>query len=282
MSDPSVRHRAVLEVRATEAELAGLLAELRGRGLDAERAPAGAPALQALRMDAVAQTARVLAHEIANYLGGIRTMLFVIEDEVPAGSDAQADLRTVTQTVEAGTQFLSAIRGFVHAEPLGAEPTDLNALVRGAEQELRAALPSRVALALRLADGPLWVRGEAPRLARLAADLLAAATCGMAAGAEVVLETHRDGAAPAAGGPAAVLAVRARGRVLEPGVLERIFEPFVADRGHEGGLRLPTVYAVVTESGGTVGAESSAAEGTTIRIGLPIAEPPSGGKGTAA
>jgi two-component system cell cycle sensor histidine kinase/response regulator CckA len=282
MNDPSVRQRAVLEVRATEAELAGLLAELRGRGLAAERAPAEAPSLQAVRMEVAAQTARVLAHEIANYLGGIRTMLYVIEDEVPAGSDAKADLHTVAQTVEAGTQFLSAIRGFVHAEPLGPEPADLNAIVRDAEQELRGALPARVSLTLRIADGPLWVRGEAPRLARLAADLLAAATSGMAPGTEVVLETRRDGAAPAAGGPTAMLAVRARGRVLEPAALERIFEPFIADRGHEGGLRLPTVYAVVTESGGTVAAESSAAEGTTIRIGLPLAEPPAGGKGTTA
>ena len=136
-----------------------------------------------------------------------------------------------------------------------------------------------VALALRVTDGPLWVRGEVPRLARLAADLLAAVANGMAPGSEVVLATARDGTAPVA--PGATLTVRARGRVLEPLALERIFEPFVADRGHEGGLRLPTVYAVVTESGGTVAAESSPAEGTTIRVGLLLAEPPAGGKGSA-
>ena len=279
MSDPSVRQRAVLAVRATEAELAGLLAELRGRGLEAERSPVEAPALQAVRMEAAAQTARVLAHEIANYLGSIRTMLYLLEDEVPAGSDAQADLHTVTQTVEAGAQFLAAIRGFVHAEPLGNEATDLNAVVRGAERELRGVLPSRAALALRLADAPLWVRGEAPRLTRLAAHLVAAVASGMAPGSEVVLETARDGTGAAAGDGAAMLVVRARGRVLEPEALARVFEPFIADRGHEGGLRLPTVYAVVTESGGSVAAESSPAEGTTIRIGLPLAEPPTGGTG---
>jgi two-component system cell cycle sensor histidine kinase/response regulator CckA len=103
----------------------------------------------------------------------------------------------------------------------------------------------------------------------------------MAPGSEVVLEAARAATEPAAGGPAAMLTVCAAGRVLEPLALERIFEPFVADRGHEGGLRLPTVYAVVTESGGTVEAESSPAEGTTIRISLPLADPPAGGKGSA-
>jgi two-component system cell cycle sensor histidine kinase/response regulator CckA len=101
----------------------------------------------------------------------------------------------------------------------------------------------------------------------------------MAPGSEVVLETARDGTGAAAGDGAAMLVVRARGRVLEPEALARVFEPFIADRGHEGGLRLPTVYAVVTESGGSVAAESSPAEGTTIRIGLPLAEPPTGGTG---
>ena len=279
MGDAPVRRQSSIHLSATAAELAQLVDELRARGIAATPGDAGADALRAVRMEAAAQTARVLAHEIANYLGSIRTMLYVIEDEVPADSDALADLRTVAQTVEAGAQFLTAIRGFVHAEPLGTELTDLNAVVRGAERELRGVLPARVALALRVTDGPLWVRGEVPRLARLAADLLAAVANGMAPGSEVVLATARDGTAPVA--PGATLTVRARGRVLEPLALERIFEPFVADRGHEGGLRLPTVYAVVTESGGTVAAESSPAEGTTIRVGLPLAEPPAGGKGSA-
>jgi signal transduction histidine kinase len=279
MSDPSVRTQSIVHLSATATELAQLMGELRARGMAAK--PGDAGALRAVRMEAAAQTARVLAHEIANYLGSIRTMLYLLEDEVSAGSEAQTDLHAVVQTVEAGTQFLGAIRGFVHAEPLGAEPADLNAVMRDAEGELRSALPSRAALALRLSDGPLWVRGEALRLARLAADLVAAIASGMAAGSEVVLETGRDGAAPRAGDSAALLVVRARGRVLEPDALERIFEPFVADRGHEGGLRLPTVYAVVTESGGTVAAASSPAEGTTIRIGLPVADPPEGGKGSA-
>ena len=281
MGDPPVREQAIVHLNATAAELAQLVDELRARGMAVGPGDAGPNALRAVQMEAAARTARALAHEIANYLGSIRTMLYILEDEVPAGSDAQADLHTVAHTVEAGAEFLGAIRGFVHAEPLGAERADLNAIVRSAEPELRGALPSRAALALRLADGPLWVRGEAPRLVRLATDLVAAAASGMAPGSEVVLETGREGAAPPVAGPAALLVVRARGRVLEPDTLARIFEPFVADRGHAGGLRLPTVYAVVTESGGTVAAESSPGEGTTIRIGLPLEAPPAGGKGGA-
>lgn len=273
--------RAVLQVRATEAELAAVLAELRRRGLAAERVTGAAPALEAARMDAATQTARALAHEMANYLGAIRTMLYVLESEVPAGSDVHADLHAVAQTVEAGTQFLGAIRAFVHAEPLGAVPADLTAVVRGAEAELRAALPARASLELRLADGPLWVQGEASRLVRLAADLAAAAS-GVTPAPEVVIETARHGGAPPEGDPQALLVARVRGRVLDAPTVARIFEPYVADRGHEGGLRLPTVYAVVTESGGTVAAESSPDEGTTIRIGLPLVEQPAGGEGSAS
>jgi signal transduction histidine kinase len=277
MSDPSVRGQAIVHLNATAAELAQLVDELRARGLAVRPQDAGPEALRAVRMDAAVRTAGVLAHEIANYLGSIRTMLYLLEDEVPAGSEAQADLHAVAQTVEAGTQFLSAIRGFVHAEPLGAEPADLNAVVRGAERGLQEALPARASLVLRLADGALWVHGEAPRLLRLAVDLLAAAASGVTPAPEVVLETGRDGTSDVQ----ALLIARVRGRVLQPDVLARIFEPFVADRGHEGGFRLPTVYAVVTESGGTVAAESSPGDGTTIRIALPLVAPPAGGEGGA-
>lgn len=281
MGDPAPRSPSLVHLNATAAELAELVDALRARGMAARAEDAGADGLRAVRMDASLRTARVLAHEVANYLGSIRTMLYLLEGEVPAGSEAQADLHAVAQSVEAGTQFLSAIRGFVHAEPLGTAPSDLDAVLRSAEGELRGALPARTGLVLRLAGGPLWVHGEAPRLVRLAADLLAAAASGMTAGHEVILETGREGAAPPAGDPLALLVVRARDRVFEPDALARIFEPFVADRGHQGGLRLPAVYAVVTESGGTVAAESSPDEGTTLRVGLPLVEPPAGGTGSA-
>jgi len=281
MSDPSVREQAIVHLNVTAAELTRLVDDLRARGLAVRPEDAGRDALRAVRMDAAVHTARVLGHEVANYLGSIRTMLYLLEDEIPAGSEAQADLHAVAQTVEAGTQFLGAIRGFVHAEPLGAEPADLNAVVRGAERALQDALPARASLVLRLADGPLWVHGEAPRLLGLAVDLLAAAASGVTPAPEVVLETGREGTSPPAADAQALLIARVRTRVLEPDILARIFEPFVADRGHEGGFRLPTVYAVVTESGGTVSAESSPGEGTTFRIGLPLVDSPAGRKGTA-
>lgn len=272
MDDPQARVRAVLEVDATASELAALLEEVRSRGLGVNAVPAGSAGsggVRAIRMDAAARTTQALGHEVANYLGTIRTMAYLLAEEVPAGSDARGDVDTVTDTVDAGIRFLETIRGFVHPELLGDGVTDLNAVVREAEPTLRDAMAPRASVAPRLAERPLWVRGDAGPLGRVVGDLVRAAASCAARGEVVAIETGGPGAESRA-----ELLVRVRGRELQPDVLARIFEPFVADRGYEGGLRLPTVYAVVTQSGGAVAVEAEPGAVVTFRVGLPSAEAP--------
>ncbi len=235
------------------------------RDISAGERAGDAEAIRAIRMDASAWTSRVLAHEVANYLGTIRTMAHLLADEIPPDSEAKQDVDSVVEAVEAGTRFLEAIRAFVHAAPLGTDPAELNAVVRGIEADLRRAAEPRARLALRLADGAGWVRGDPGRLGRVVLDLVHVAAVGVPPGGEVTVETASDAAA--------TVVVRAGGRGYSADDLARIFEPFVADRGYDGGLRLPAVYAVLKLSGGSVTVDSAPGAGVRFRVGLPASSP---------
>jgi len=269
MGETDQRRRAIIEVEGTASALTGVPELLQGHGLAVRPAPSSAPgpdAVRAARMDASARTSRALAHEVANYLGTIRTMAYLLVEEVPEGSEARADVETVRETVEAGTRFLEAVRGFVHPEPLGDGPSDLNAVVRDAAAPLQDALASHGRVALRLVQGALWVRGDAGRLRRLVLDLGRAAAAGAPDGGVLTLATIAEGGDGTVG-----LTAEVPSRRVDADTLASFFEPFVADRGYEGGLRLPTVYAAVVGSGGGVSAGWAPEGGLAISLVLPAA-----------
>jgi C4-dicarboxylate-specific signal transduction histidine kinase len=241
-----------------------------GRAAPAVEEPAEPPSLAAARrMDAAARTAGALAHEIANYLGTIRGTLYLLGEKLGHQSRAQEELDALARTLDGAGRFVDALRRFAHPQPLGTGSAELNAVLREAEPALRGALRPDATLSLELAPGPLKVRGDRPRVRELAVDLVAGVGHTLGAGGRLEIETRR---APdrAAGGPAALLLVRVTGPGLDREHAGRLFEPFVFDRAYDGGLRLPTVYATVTASGGTMSAVSDPDAGTTILVTLPI------------
>jgi len=229
--------------------------------------PAREEWVRAQRMDAASRTARVLAHEIANYLGSTRAMLYVLAEELEPDGRSRADLDTVMRTVDSATRLVAALRGFAHAPSLGDGTADLNEVVREAEPGLRALLPAGKTLAVTRAPGPLVVRADAAKLCRLVEDLVAGANHALPVGGSIAVETGRTSDA---GGGSASLVVREDGPGLAPDAAARLFEPYVYDNAYETGLRLSTIYATVSRSGGTITGDSAPGAGTTIRVTLPL------------
>ncbi len=225
--------------------------------------------IRAERMDAASRMARALAHEIANYLGSVRTMLYLLDEELGPDPKAKEDLQAAVRTVDGATKLVEALRAFAHAPTLGSGPADLNAVLRDVEPALQALMPPGKKLHLDLVNAPLAVRADAPRLRQLALDLVAGANHTLPVGGRVDVTTGCS-AGPAGGARTASLVVRDNGPGLDPETAARIFEPFVFDTAYDTGLRLSTLYAIVTRGGGTITAESAPGAGTAIRVTLPL------------
>ncbi|HTT66882.1 MAG TPA: HAMP domain-containing sensor histidine kinase [Gemmatimonadales bacterium] len=230
--------------------------------------PAREEWVRAQRMDAASRTARVLAHEIANYLGSTRSMLYLLAEEIGPDPRSRADLDSVVRTVDSATRLVAALRGFAHAPTLGNGSADLNDVVAEVEAELQGLMPAGKTLTVERAPGPLIVKADAPRLRQLVLDLVAGANHALPVGGLVEVET---GLVPDPGGGSASLVVRDDAPGLEPDAAARIFEPYVFDPAYDTGLRLPTIYATVARSGGTISGDSAPGTGTTIRVTLPLA-----------
>jgi signal transduction histidine kinase len=240
--------------------------------------PARQEWVRAQRMDAASRTARVLAHEIANYLGSTRAMLYVLAEELGPDGRSREDLDTVMRTVDSASRLVAALRGFAHAPSLGGGTADLNEVVREAEPGLQAEMPAGKTLAIERASGSLLVGAEPAKLRRLVEDLVAGANHALPVGGAIEVET---GLVPDPGGGSASLVVREDGPGLEPDAAARIFEPYVYDSAYETGLRLSTIYATVIRSGGTITGDSAPGAGTTIRVTLPLVAGAEAGAGAA-
>ncbi len=77
-------------------------------------------------------------------------------------------------------------------------------------------------------------------------------------------------------GPQVCVVVQDNGGGISPEDLERLFEPFFTTKSSGTGLGLAMARRVLAEHGGQVEIESQLAQGTTVRLLVPVAQADSG------
>ena len=220
----------------------------------------------------------VLAHELRNPLAPIRNAVHIMR----APGMGQAELaeardiidRQVKQLVRLVDDLLDISRVTVGRMALQQAVLDLRAvaddallmsgpLLDEAEHDVTVHLPPQ----------PVWVRGDSVRLAQVISNLLNNAARYTPPGGSVSLRVTEEGAD-------ALVLVEDTGVGLSPGVLERIFEPFVqaeggASRAAGGlGIGLALSRSLTQLHGGTIKATSPGpGHGSCFVVRLPSAQP---------
>jgi signal transduction histidine kinase/ActR/RegA family two-component response regulator len=217
-----------------------------------------------------------LAHELRNPLAPIRTAVELIRQRQPADTVVQRarDVieRQVSHLSRLVDDLLEVSRITMGTIQLRQEPLELGALVAGVAE---AAEPTVQAAGLSLTQdvgsAPVWVDGDATRLAQCVMNLVNNAVKFTPLGGRITLrvaqESHR-----------AVIEVSDNGIGITADNLERIFDLFVQANpsgihGHTGlGIGLALTRKLVALHAGTVHAASAGAgQGSRFRIELPLA-----------
>jgi len=217
----------------------------------------------------------MLSHELRNPLAAVRTSLHVLDRTESDGERSRRMQAIIERQVSHLTRLVDDLLDVTRMSrskiKLRRERLELGGLVRRTLEDYRSAFTlSGVQLDGRIAPGPIWLDGDATRIAQVVGNLLANAVKFTPRGGRVEVVLEPDGGT-------ALLRVVDSGVGIPRDMLSRIFEPFTQadaapDRAHTGlGLGLALVQGVVALHGGSVVAASEGPGlGAEFTVRLPL------------
>ena len=259
-----------------------VLAIGRTRRLYAEaqmRESAEAALKHAQRLEALGRLTGGVAHDFNNLLmvvGGSARKLLQRKD-IAAG-DRRA-LSMIEAAVDKGEGLTRKLLAFSRRQSLSARVVDLCGTVERLRGVLEQAVPSPIALDIRIPPRTIAVKIDPDELEIALLNLTLNARDAMPDGGRITLtlDTREVAAGEAphdAGGYVAEIVFADTGSGIPDDIRDRIFEPFfttkTVDRGT--GLGLSQVYGFVQQSNGAIAVSSTMGHGTTFTIRLPVTE----------
>jgi len=249
-------------------------------GRAAERAVLEEKLRQVQKLEAIAQLAAGLAHEINNPMAYVRTNLNVLRsdwDELRKELEAQGDssrslrlaecddlLAESAEGVDRTIAIVRDVRDLAHGANAAAEPFDLDEVV---DEALRVAgAQAGPGVRIERVSGALpALRGSAGRLRQVVLNLVVNAIHAVGAQGVVRVTTELRGRQ-------ALMRVEDDGPGIDPDVRARLFEPFFTTKpvGQGTGLGLYVSYEIVRAHGGEIRVDSEPGRGTRFEVRLPL------------
>ncbi|QRK10844.1 PAS domain S-box protein [Archangium violaceum] len=219
----------------------------------------------------------IVSHDLRTPLSAISLATALLLRSQDLGMHHVATLGRILSSAERAQRLIASLLDFTQARVGGGfvlqyAPVDLRDFAGLVVEEMRVAYPEREIQFEFVGD----VQGEwdPDRLAQLLTNLLNNALLHGLEDAPVRLSVHD-------GPHSVVIAVHNRGTPIPPDMMPRLFEPMKRGAGAgrstktQGlGLGLYIVQQIVLAHGGTVGVDSSEAQGTTFTVRLPHHPPP--------
>ncbi len=246
--------------------------------------------LESQRMESVGRLAGGVAHDFNNVLQALSLNLQLAQRELPSGSPAASRLEAMARALERAEAITRQLLLFSRRRAPEMRVVRLGELVDGMVPMLRRLVGEDVHIGVRHEDAPP-VTADPGQLEQALMNLVVNARDAMPAGGEITIVT-REGRPPAevlgrapeprpGTGRWAVLEVTDTGTGMDPGTLERAFEPLFTTKpeGKGTGLGLAIVAQVASRHGGAVAVASEPGRGSTFAIWLPA---PADGRGPEA
>jgi two-component system NtrC family sensor kinase len=270
----------IRQLRASRAELEtlnrGLASEVAAKTAHLERAledlrQAQRKLVHAEKMASLGTLAGGVAHEYNNLIGGIRgSAAEALEAE--SDSSKREPLEVILRAADRAKGITDRLLRFARREPVRLRETDVaNVLDEALVLALPEARKCRVEVERRI-DAHAAFAADGNALHQVFLNLFSNALQAMPGGGTLRVTAgveNRD----------YVVRVADTGPGIEPGVIDRVFEPFFTTRDGEpgsagSGLGLSVSYGIVEAHGGTLAVESEVGKGATFIVRIPIRKAP--------
>ena len=221
------------------------------------------------RLTTLGLLAAEIAHEIRNPLTVIKLLYGHLHLDFPGDDPRRKDTQVISEKLNQLEEIVSRVLSFAQA------PSGLHARWSVAEIIEDTMLLVR----LKLAQGKVHLRFEPPaapliveahkgQLQQVLLNLLLNAMQAMPHGGEI---TIRAAAGGREGLPVALIDLADTGRGIAPEIRDRIFDSFLTGRPDGTGLGLAIVQRILRSHHGDIAVHATGAQGTTMRITLPLA-----------
>jgi two-component system NtrC family sensor kinase len=242
---------------------------------DRERDRMYADLLRSAKLASLGELATGLAHEINNPLATIaaeQTNLADLSDQVALPESVrQAFDRSIARCrhqVARCAAITAKMLQFGRPTDTALRPTAVEPVLREIAALLdRRTRASGVTLALAVAPDLPPARLDANELEQVLVNLVNNAIDATAVGGTIAVAAAREG-------DHLLLTVQDDGCGIAPEHLDRVFQPFFTTKppGKGTGLGLSVVYGIVRGWGGTLQADSTPGQGTTMAVRIPLAD----------
>ncbi len=234
---------------------------------------------QAQKMEAIGTLAAGVAHGFNNVLMGIQGSLALIKMNLGGRPSVERQLDRIEECINKGVELARQIQGFARASKFVVMPTNLNDILQSTSRIFARELPNLTICEFYTPD--LWeVEIDRVQLGQALLNLFAYAADNMTDGGKLYLHTENVILGPedvqafkVQPGAYVKISVGDTGPGIDESVSQRIFEPFFRqDQLADEGLRLASVYGIVTGHKGVINVYSELGHGTAFIIYLPVAK----------
>jgi signal transduction histidine kinase len=223
------------------------------------------------RLAAVGEMAAVIAHEVKNPLGGIEVLAGLLRRKIPDAPEAQKMLGDIINEAKMANAIVQEVLDFVRPIRLQVERTGIAEAVDSAihladTKARRGGVDVQVAL-----DGLPLIQGDQHQLMQLFTNLLINAYEAMEGRGRISITAERVRLEDGSEGRDAVrVEVRDDGPGIPQDVADKVFDPFFSTKPQGSGLGLAIVRKIVDAHDGRIDLKTTAGQGTTIRVTLPV------------
>jgi PAS domain S-box-containing protein len=232
-----------------------------------------------------------IAHDFNNLLMVVLGNTEVTLRHLPSASPARPGIEAIGKAARRAAELTNQMLAYSGRGTFVVGNIDLSQTLEGMAQLLRASVPKRVRLEMRLAPGLPAVQADVAQMQNVVMSLVinAAEAIGEKSDGQIVVETGvrdceeeclRHSRLPEKRPPGryVFLSVSDTGCGIEEQAKGRIFEPFYTTKSMGRGLSLAAVSGVVQGHGGAIMLESTVGKGTSLTVLLPaLSEKPEAG-----
>ncbi len=213
---------------------------------------------------AIGQLAASIAHELRNPLSSIKGAAQFLQKEYEDHGSIVEFLSIIIEEVNGLNKLTTEFLDFARPVSLELKPTSLNTIVQKTLQLMSVHITdNNVVVKENLSKTLQEIHADPEQLEQVLKNIIINALQAMPEGGVLTLET---GPTPAGG---AYMSITDTGIGIQPGKIDRIFQPFVTTKTKGTGLGLSVVHKIVENHGGRIEVASEVDKGSTFRIILP-------------